>query len=326
VRALGLTSGGLDSLLSLLVIQSQGIEVLALTFMSPFLSPDSAVRGVGRLGIPHRAVEFTDDHLAIVKAPRFGRGANMNPCLDCHTLMIRWADRIRREEGFHFIFTGEVLGQRPMSQNKGGLDLVARFSGAAEHLLRPLSAKLLPETRPEMEGWIDRSRLYDIQGRSRKVQMALAEEYGLKEYPNPAGGCPLTEPQFSRRLKQLWERLPQAGPREIMLLRHGRHFDLGGAHKLIVGRSQAENETVFGLIGPQDIFLKAVEVPGPVALIPGGDAPPGPEQVDLAARIVLASSDCPGPLGQVEARQGESSEILTAAGHPKADFAQRLVT
>ncbi len=325
IRALGLTSGGLDSLLALLVIRNQGIQVQGLTFVSPFLKPDSAIRGCKALNIPLRVEDFTKQHLQVVKDPKFGHGKNMNPCLDCHALMFRLAHRIR-EEGFHFIFSGEVMGQRPMSQNKQSLGVVARESGAPEYIVRPLSAKNLPPSLPEEKGWVDRERLFDFQGRSRKPQMALAENLGLKEYPTPAGGCPLTEPGFSRRLKNLLAIQPLAGPEEIELLRLGRHFDLGGGHKLILGRNQSENNRIAQLIPPGGLSLKAAGVPGPTGLLshPGLEAP-DLDLLSLAGRIVLSYADAQGSEAGLMIISGETQETLVLPVEKKIGFAQLMV-
>ena len=324
IKALGLTSGGLDSLLALALVRSLGVEVEAFTFVSPFLRAEAARRGVAQLGLDLRVVDFTDEQIEVVKNPRYGRGANMNPCLDCHTLMVRLAERIRKEEGFHFIFTGEVLGQRPMSQTRRGLDLVAHASGVEERLLRPLSAQRLTPTLPEREGWIDREKLLGLTGRGRKPQMALAGELGLTDYPTPAGGCPLTEPQFSHRLKRLLERHPAAGPREMELLRLGRHFELGGRVVLILGRKKAENERLASLIGPDDTGLQAVGPPGPLGLIPA-PAELSDEQVELAGRILLAYSDAAGPTGQVRISAGGAIRLIDLPVEDKGIFKDYMI-
>ncbi len=327
VRALGLTSGGLDSLLALLVVRNLGIQVQALTFVSPFLKADNPIRGCRSIGVDLRVEDFTDRHIEVVRSPSFGYGKNMNPCLDCHALMFRLAHRIREEEGFHFIFSGEVLGQRPMSQNKRALDLVALESGAPELLLRPLSAQRLKKTLPEEKGWVDRERLLDLHGRNRKPQMALAGELGLKEYPTPAGGCPLTEPGFSRRLKNLLTIQPQAGPAEMELLRLGRHFDLGEGCKLILGRNQSENRRLGELMPEGALSLKAAGVPGPTGLLshPGREEPET-EALDLAGRIVLSYADTQGPEAEVFLLRGRERETRTLPVEEKAGFAPLMIS
>lgn len=196
IRAVGLLSGGLDSMLAARLLLDQGIEVLGMTFVTPFFGPEKAQRAAEQLGIPLEVMDITVEHFRILKAPRYGYGKGMNPCIDCHALMIRKAGKCVENGRADFVFTGEVLGQRPFSQTKPSLRAVEKESGFAGRVVRPLSALLLPETFPEKEGWLDRSRLLDLRGRSRKRQMALAELYGLRDYPTPAGGCLLTTPFF----------------------------------------------------------------------------------------------------------------------------------
>lgn len=326
VRALGLCSGGLDSLLALEIIRRQGVAVTALTFISPFLSDISAKKGCAALGIEQRSVDFTDRHIELVKNPKHGLGSNMNPCIDCHTQMIRRAGEIMDREGYHFLFTGEVLGQRPMSQNRGSLNLVATESGRAEYLLRPLSAHRLKTTIPEAEGWVDRDKLYNFSGRSRKPQLALAEELGVTEFPAPAGGCLLTDPGFSNRLRRLLEERPLAGPREMTLLRHGRHFELGDGFRLLVGRNKADNDALARLIAPSDIGLKWADGPGPQGLIPLGDhRPPSAWQIDLAARIVVAYTKAQGADAPVEITADGQADQRRIPVTDKQQYQDRLI-
>ncbi len=205
VRALGLTSGGLDSILSALVLKEQGIEVAWVNLETPFFGSDRARRAARMTGIPLRVENITRVYIEMLKDPNCGYGTNMNPCLDCHALMLEIAGATMKREGFDFLFTGEVLGQRPMSQTKPSLRYVEKRSGFAGQILRPLSAKLLPPTIPEERGLVDRVRLLDLTGRSRKRQMKLAEAFGISDYPSPGGGCLLTDPGFSRRVKDLLE-------------------------------------------------------------------------------------------------------------------------
>lgn len=326
VRGLGLVSGGLDSLLACLILRRQGITVEAVTFTSPFLKPDSAQKGCQNIGVPLRIYDFTDQHIEIVKNPRFGRGANMNPCLDCHTLMISLAHRIRREEGFHFVFTGEVVGQRPMSQTRHALGLVGTKSEDPDYLLRPLSALRLDPTAPERAGLVDRELLCDFSGRGRKSQMALAEELGLTEYPAPAGGCPLTDVGFSRRLKRLFEVNPDSSPREMELLHHGRHFDLGRGYKLVLGRSQADNDQIQGLARSEDIQLFSADLAGPLGLIAlENRSRPSRDQLDLAGRILTAYTKAAGPTGRVEFEAPTGREIIEVQVVDKAEFKEIMI-
>jgi len=271
VRALGLCSGGLDSILSALVLREQGIAVTWISFETPFFSADKARRASRRYGIPLWVRDITPAYLDMLKAPPAGFGKNMNPCMDCHSLMFRLAGEEMARGGFHFLFSGEVAGQRPMSQTKPSLRYVEKHSGLAGYIVRPLSARLLPETEPEKNGWVDRERLLDISGRSRKPQMALATRYGVTDYPAPAGGCLLTDVGYSLRLRDLMAHSQDLTVRELNLLKYGRHLRLNASTKLIVGRKQAENEAIQQLVEPSvDVTFQTRQLPGPLAVIPGG--------------------------------------------------------
>jgi len=289
-RGIALFSGGLDSILAFKVIQEQDIEVLGITFETPFFSAAKAKTTAKKIGLPLTVLNITEEHLQMLRAPRYGYGRNMNPCIDCHTLMIRLAGRRMEEEGADFVMTGEVLGQRPMSQGKQSLTVVAKNAGYPDRLLRPLCAKLLPETKPEREGKVDRNRLLDIQGRGRKRQMELAVRYGIVSYPAPAGGCLLTDPLFSRRLRNLFDHHSRQAIRDIELLKVGRHFRLGESTKAVVGRNASDNETIERLSEPGDALIRILEFPGPTVLVPGGS---DEEARRLAARICARYSDAP---------------------------------
>ncbi|MEW5736429.1 MAG: tRNA 4-thiouridine(8) synthase ThiI, partial [Thermodesulfobacteriota bacterium] len=284
-----LCSGGLDSILSALVLRDQGIEVAWITFETPFFSSQKARAASNRTGVPLMVREITETYLGMLRNPRAGYGKNMNPCLDCHSLMFRLAGEIMQEQGFDFLFSGEVLGQRPMSQNRPALSYVLKHSGFGPHILRPLSAKLLPKTAAEENGLVDRERLLAFSGRSRKPQMALAEKFGIKEYPTPAGGCLLTDVGFSRRLSDLFGH-EEGGPstvREIELLKHGRHFRLSPLAKAAVGRNEAENESICALYDAgADVLFWAENVPGPRVLVPRGA---GLEEAELVKAAGLAA-------------------------------------
>ena len=199
MKAVQIFSGGLDSILAAYLIKEQGIEVIAVHFVSPFFGiPEKAEASSRQLGIELVSVELEQDYLEMVKAPVYGHGKNINPCIDCHAFMFRQAGAIMEARGASFLFSGEVLGQRPMSQTKNAIQAVDKLSGYRGLIVRPLSALLLPETVPAREGWIDVSRLMDISGRSRKVQMEMAERIGISDYPSPAGGCSLTQ-------EKLWQ-------------------------------------------------------------------------------------------------------------------------
>jgi tRNA U34 2-thiouridine synthase MnmA/TrmU len=289
MKAVALLSGGLDSQLAIKIIKEQNIEVEAVNFITPFFGNEAAKKASQRLNIPLRTIDITFKHLDIVKNPKYGYGKYMNPCIDCHALMIKEAGRYMKEISASFLITGEVLGQRPKSQNKEALTLVERESGWEGFILRPLSAKLLPITIPEKEGWIDRERLFSFSGRSRKAQMELAKSLNISEYPSPAGGCKLTEEVFSRRLKDLFNEERDITIDEIHLLKVGRHFRLNKKIKLIVGRNKAENETILKLAGEDDILLTPSFHKGPITLLKNGDT-----DILKAAMITARYSDIIG--------------------------------
>jgi tRNA U34 2-thiouridine synthase MnmA/TrmU len=283
-RALGLFSGGLDSMLAALMLRRAGVEVAGVTFVTPFFGAERPRRSAAHIGLDLTELEVGPEHLEqVVKNPRFGYGSNLNPCLDCHAYMFRKAGELADARGLDFLFSGEVLGQRPMSQNRQALVTVAKHSGRAERILRPLSARLLPPTGPEEAGLVDRELLGDLSGRGRKAQLALAAEYGVSDYPSPAGGCLLTEPGFSRRLADLLEHDPEAGVAEVELLKHGRHLRLSPRAKLVVGRNQADNRALEAAAPAGALRLAAKDVPGPLGLYFG---PRPAEELELAARVV----------------------------------------
>lgn len=282
VSALGLLSGGLDSMLAAELLKRLGVEVTGIIFTTPFFGSSRGEQAAKYIDIPYRVEEITVEHLAMVKAPKYGYGKNMNPCIDCHAMMFAKAGQLMEELGADFLFSGEVLGQRPMSQNSKALRSVEKLSGYDGLVLRPLSARLLPETEPEKSGLVNRESLMDIQGRSRKVQMELAEKWGIQEFPNPGGGCLLTDPGFSVRLKELLQHMPEAGATEVEKLKYGRHFRLPGASKVIVGRHKADNEALEPLAAVGDILLRHNSVPGPLTLLEGSATP---EEVEKAASL-----------------------------------------
>jgi len=288
IKAIGLLSGGLDSILCVKVLQEQGIEVTGLSFVTPFFGSRPAQKAAGQLNIELIIKDITPKHFEIVKNPPHGYGKTMNPCIDCHALMLNIAGEMMEAEGYDFIFTGEVLDERPMSQNRRSLEVVAKTSGYQDYILRPLSAKLLDITKPEEEGKVDREKLLDIRGRSRKPQIELAKKYGIKEYPNPAGGCLLTDKGFSARLKELLDKDPDPEKRQLELLSIGRHFRLSDTAKVIVGRNFSENQRLQDISNNLDYVLTAENIPGPWCLVVGADLE---AVLEPAARICAAYSD-----------------------------------
>ncbi|MGL4903251.1 MAG: 7-cyano-7-deazaguanine synthase [Cetobacterium sp.] len=268
MKALALFSGGLDSALAIKIIKDQGIEVIALNFVSHFFGGknEKAENMAKQLGVQLEYVNFTSSHTEILKNPVHGRGKNMNPCIDCHALMFKTAGDLMEKFGASFIISGEVLGQRPMSQNYQALEKVKAMSPGLENLIvRPLSAKLLPESEPERLGWVDRDKLLDIQGRSRKTQMELMDKFGIVDYPTPGGGCLLTDPGYSKRLRILEEDgfLEDEHSNLFHLLKIGRFFRFEKGKYLIVGREQEDNLKIDEFKTYGSLFIRGKEVPGP---------------------------------------------------------------
>jgi hypothetical protein len=294
IRALGLCSGGLDSTLAALVLRGQGIHVEWVAFVTPFFSADKAQAAARATGIPLHVRDITADYMPLLKNPPVGFGKNMNPCMDCHALMFRKAGEMLRELGFNFLFSGEVLGQRPMSQNANALRYVEKHSGFDGLILRPLSAQRLPATDMETRGLVDRKQLLGLSGRSRKPQMALALQYGIRDYPAPAGGCLLTDPGYSKRLKDLLNHCaPDAFPRthELHLLKYGRHMRLNPTTKIVIGRTQQDNEAMSACSDPlYDTVIKIKKYPGPLVIMPGGGPAP---LISLAAAICAGYGKAP---------------------------------
>ena len=323
MKALSVFSGGLDSMLAAEVVRAQGVEVLGLFFESPFFSSEKARRSASTIRLPLKVIDITKRHLEVVKNPKHGHGENMNPCIDCHALMIRCAGELLEEEDAKFIITGEVLGQRPMSQNRQSLAVVAKESGFDRVLLRPLSAKHLSTTLPEEMGWIDREKLLDWSGRSRKPQMALATQLGIGEYPSPAGGCLLTDGIFSRRLRDLLSARPDCERREIDLLKLGRHFRIDSKTKVIVGRNKRENQGIEALAKPEDLLLRTTAIPGPTVLVLGDLSS---ESENLAAAITASYSDTADGLETEVMLTGmESNRVVYAIGQKKEAFKRYMI-
>ena len=310
---IGLLSGGLDSMLAICVLREQDIHVEAVAFTTPFFGSSNARKAAQLLNVSLHVLDITAIHLDMVKNPKYGYGSQMNPCIDCHALMFRQAGELLKNLGADFLFSGEVLGERPMSQNKNSLKTVARESGFEEFIIRPLSAKLLPVTKPEEEGKVDRERLLDIAGRSRKRQFELARHYGIREFPEPAGGCRLTEPNFSKRFKDLMHHQRDFSVRDIELLKVGRHFRLHEHTKCIVGRNEQENNRIEELQQRGDIFITSEDIPGPAVLIPA-PAVNDRELLMLAASICVRYSDAPaGAASEVTVNQDGVIEMISIA-------------
>ena len=290
ITAVALFSGGLDSILAVKLIQEQGIEVKGVNFKTPFFGLDEAFVIAKDLDINLKIIDITEELLKILKNPKYGFGKNMNPCIDCHALMFKKAGEYMNKIGASFILSGEVLGERPMSQNRNSLSIIERESGFEGKILRPLSALLLTETIPEKEGLVDRNKLLDISGRSRKRQMKLAAKMGIKDYPSPAGGCKLTEPAFSKRLRDLFTQ-GVFSLEEIELLKLGRHFRLSKDIKLVVGRNKEENGQLQNFFQDGDFLFKAKNLKGPVSLLRKRSKLIDDELIDKSCQITARYCD-----------------------------------
>jgi tRNA-specific 2-thiouridylase len=306
VRAIALISGGLDSTLAVKVILDLGIEVVALNFNTGFCLIDhrrfitsrrgetpprnEALRAAADLGVRIEMIDISGEYLDVVLNPKHGYGSAANPCIDCRIMMLRKAKEYMEKTGADFIFTGEVLGQRPMTQHRGTLRRIAKESGTVDVLLRPLSAKLLDPIRPEIEELVDRDGLYDFSGRSRKAQMALARERGITDYPQPAGGCCfLTDKNYARKFRDLVAHRSRGAITmdDLLILKAGRHFRISDRAKVVVGRDEAENEFLERFMTGRWVF-KVQGYEGPLTLAEGEL---GDEDLRRVAAITARYSD-----------------------------------
>lgn len=290
IKALALLSGGLDSSLAVKLILDQGIEVTALNFTSPFCLCGSgscnAVTIAKKFNIPLMVVSKGEDYLRIVRNPKYGYGKNLNPCIDCRIFIFKKAKKIAKEIGAKFIFTGEVLGERPMSQHLRAFRIIEKETGLEGKILRPLSAKLLPKTEAEERNWIDRNKLLDIRGRSRKKQIEMAKEFQI-DYSCPSGGCLLTYKGFADKVKDLFENQRKVTLKDINLLKIGRHFRFW-EDKIIVGRNEEENERLLKMKKPSDYYFEVPNVGSPITLLQGKKTK---EAIEIAAKLTAHYSD-----------------------------------
>ena len=294
-KIVALLSGGLDSQLAVRMMQKQGFDVSAVAIKTPFCDFDCG-RGCGfeirerseELGVDLKTVYLGDEYIKMLKNPKHRRGAGYNPCIDCRSMMFDAAKKHMEEIGAEFIISGEVLGQRPMSQHGPALGVIEKDSDLKGKIVRPLSAGLLPPTIPENDGLIRREDMGTIRGRSRKIQLQMAKEFNIKNPPNAGGGCLLTDPSFGRKTKDLFEHTDMPTINEIDLLKVGRHFRFDKITKLIVGRDHQENQTISALALPEDIILETETYMGPTSLLRGNK-----EHLEKAARITLRYSDAP---------------------------------
>ncbi len=294
MKAIALLSGGLDSTLAARIVKDLGIELEALNFLTVFCTCTNrgetclaSQKAVDALGIPLKVMNVSEEYLDVVKHPTHGYGSNMNPCIDCRIFMMKKAKAHMEEVGASFIVTGEVLGERPMSQRRDAMRLIEKEAGLDGLILRPLSAKLMAVSIPEKEGWVDRGKMLKIQGRSRKPQIQLANHFGIHDYPCPAGGCLLTDPGFSKRIRDLIHHHSDFSLNDVHLLKIGRHFRLSPQLKLVVGRNEEENQKIQTFSQEGDILLRLLRLPGPLSLLRGEG---GEREIEKAAAIAARYS------------------------------------
>jgi tRNA U34 2-thiouridine synthase MnmA/TrmU len=292
VKAISLFSGGLDSILATQLILNQGIEVIAFNVKTPFGIPkkdgtSEAEAAIEQLNIPLKIVAVDKEYIRMLRKPKHGYGKNINPCIDCKIFILKQAVKYAKKVNADFLFTGEVLGERPMSQHGPALRTIEEEAGLKGKLLRPLSAKLLPETIAEKKGLIDRNALLAISGRSRKPQLQLAKEFGITSYPSPAGGCLLTCEEYSKKLGDLFEHKKNVSGTDVVLLRFGRHFRSGG-NKIIVGRNEVENKKLRELKSKSDYYFELPDAVGPITILQGTKTK---KAIQTAAQLTAFYSD-----------------------------------
>jgi tRNA-uridine 2-sulfurtransferase len=330
IRCVGLMSGGLDSILATRCMVELGLDVYCINFRSPFCTctakgascsaAEAAVRQIGN--VPLEVQVVGDDYLDVIKAPKRGRGRGMNPCLDCRAFKFQEAWRYAQSIGARFLFTGEVLGQRPMSQHKRAMDMIDKDSDLVGLVLRPLSAQLLPETIPEKEGWVDREKLLAFSGRTRRPQIALAAEFGIDEYPCAAGGCLLTDKGFAARLRDLLEAHPDCCANDMHPLKVGRHFRTDGGAKIIVGRNHGENRRLLALDPPGTRII--IDGPAPVVIVQDAN---GDDAVTLGLDAAFCHANLPdgGALKlAVRDPDGTERDVVRAPSSTRAELRARM--
>jgi len=325
VKALALFSGGLDSILAAKIMMDQGVQVIGINFITEFLSSDIGgfkeriKESSAQIGLKVEFIDITDEFIEMMKDPAYGFGAYVNPCIDCKILMLTKARKLLEPRGAAFVITGEVLGERPMSQRREALNSIENRSGLKGYLLRPLSAKLMPPTHAETEGLIKRENLLEIEGRSRKPQLELAKKYGIERHFTPAGGCLLTDPGYSRRFKDMLA-YHEMNKDNAVILKYGRHFRLDEKTRMIVGRDEKDNDALERCVKPGDVMMMVVDIPGPLGVL-RGDA--SDKNLELAASLVASHSKAKdAPLAKVEYwRVGKDREIIEVvpAGREKID-------
>jgi tRNA U34 2-thiouridine synthase MnmA/TrmU len=290
-KAISMFSGGLDSILATRLILNQGIDVVALHFSNPFCFGFDGLKGVKevakQLGVPLKKVDVASAYLKMLRSPKHGYGKNLNPCIDCRIYILRRAKKIAKDLSADFIFTGEVLNERPMSQHKQALKIIEKETGLINKILRPLSAKLLPQTDIEKQGFVDRSKLLSINGRSRKPQIELAKKFGIEYYPSPAGGCLLTCKEYAKKLHDLFDHKKKISMNDVSLLKIGRHFRFG-RNKIVVGRNEQENTQLVTIKAKRDHYFEVPDIGSPTTILKG---PKTKKAIKTAAKLTAFYSD-----------------------------------
>jgi tRNA-specific 2-thiouridylase len=329
IRCITLLSGGLDSMLAIRIMQEQGIEVEALNFKTVFTCcQDQSAQAARDLGVRLTVLNQDDDYIELLKKPSFGYGKGANPCVDCRIYMFERAHKMLDEIGAQFIVSGEVVGQRPMSQKRRDLNNISHHSGLEDLLLRPLSAKLLEPTKPEREGWVDREKLYDFEGRRRGGLIELAKQLGLKNIPTPSTGCSLTEPRFSKKVFDLFQLDPDAKRWDYELLKIGRHFRYDNDTKVVVSRDETENDGLYYMNTLEDSRGTALLEPhnfhGPRVLVIG---PPTEAALEYAAgMIVRYAKRFDADNAEVKIVTAEGEQIILAKPNADAQQAETVAT
>lgn len=319
-KAIVLLSGGLDSTLALKLMQDQGVDLLAVKYSSPFCTCDQkgrcfALEVAQKAGVPFKMLPKGLEYLKVIRRPRYGHGRGINPCIDCRICMLKKVKRVMEDAGADFVVTGEVLGQRPMSQHRRAMDIIERESGLQGLILRPLSARFLPVTEVERQGWIDREKLLSIRGRSRKPQLKLADDFNIDTFACAAGGCMLTQKQFAMKVRDLFKYKTNVTMNDMLLLKTGRHFRFG-RNKIIVGRNNPENDFLAARKQKTDLMF---EVPGcgsPTTLLQGRKSE---EAIVFSARLTAFYSDHQGTVVPVTYGCGTMNRILMVEPLVRAD-------
>ena len=318
-KAVALLSGGLDSQLAIAIVKAQGVEIEAVNFQTMFgCCKDDARQAAHALGVGFTLLKAGADYIEVIQNPKFGYGRGINPCVDCRIYMFRRAQELMSHTGAAFMITGEVLGQRPMSQKMKDFKAIEKETGLEGRILRPLSAHQMPLTIPEQEGLIDRSKLYGIVGRSRQKLLKLAKEYGIHNPPDPSAGCALTSPEFAKKVQDIFDHHDSRETWQFEILRMGRHFRLGPKTKIVIARNHDQNVYLEHLHPEGTLLLSALNFAGPTALFIGEESP---EMLAQAAAMVLRYAQKPLPeTCDIELHRGESAEVYQAGAPAEEAF------